>query len=243
MKPAALVGIVIFSVLLSALSARLLALASRTRRIPEFLLGLSTALPLAGYTFGFAGAAVGHGIPAHWVTEVAGSLVDLGFVATVLFVWQVFRRDERWAKGLSLVLSLSLLAMPLVNHWVPWDHGVPAAMIPRSIFRMICYCWAAFESLHYGRLMRKRVQFGLAEPLVADRFNLWGLAHVCLSLMLLLLMAGVRLHFSGSDFDQTCTLTGFVIGLLAAIPLALSFFPTEGYIRHVEARYRRGGLI
>lgn len=239
MKPAALIALAAFSVPIGVVSARLLRLAARTRRTPELLLGLSTALPLLGFTFGFVGAAVGGGIPAPWVTEVAGSICDFGFIATVGFVWRVFRQDEPWAKRLCVALALALLAMPFVNHLVSWNDGIPSAMVPRSVVRTTCYAWAAIESLHYGRLMRRRVSFGLAEPLVADRFSLWGFAHVCLALMLLLVMAGVKLHLSGADFARLCTFTGLSLGLVASIPLMLSFFPPLRYARHVERRYRR----
>lgn len=242
-KPAALVALFFFSSILGLVSARLLGLAVRTRRMPELLLGLSTALPLMGFTIGFVGAAVGHGIPAGWVTELGGSLCDLGFIATIGFVWRVFRKDERWAGVLSFVLASSLLVMPAINHWVPWEHGVPSAMVPRGILRTICYGWAAWESLRYANLMRRRVRFGLAEPLLADRFSLWGFAHLCLALTLLLLMAGVRLHLGGADFAQFCTISGVLMGFLAAVPLTLSFFPPEGYARHVVQRYRREGAI
>ncbi|HMY16292.1 MAG TPA: hypothetical protein PKA58_08165 [Polyangium sp.] len=242
MKPAALVALLLIASLLGLVSARLLRLAARTRQWPEFLLGLSTGLPLGGYVFGFFGAALGHGVPAPWVTELAGGLVDLGFIATVVFVWFVFRRDERWAKAVSVVLAMALLSMPLINHWVPWDHGVPSALVPRSILRMSCYAWAAIESLWYARLMRRRVRFGLAEPLLADRFSLWGFTHICFGLMLMLIMIGVKLHLSGGDFARLCTFSGFFLGIVAAIPLVLSFFPPERYVRYVETRYRLEGL-
>jgi hypothetical protein len=238
-KPAALVALAIFSVLLGLVSARLLRLALRTRRSPELLLGLSTSLPLTSYVIGFVGAAVGQGTPARWVTEVAGSICDLGFVATIGFVWVVFRWEERWAKILATVLALGLLAMPLVNHYVPWDGGVPSAMVPRTILRTSCYAWAAIESLQYARLMRRRVRFGLAEPIVADRFQLWGFAHICLALTLLLIMVGVNLHLSGADFARLCTFLGFSLGLLAAVPLTLSFFPPDRYVEHIEKHYRQ----
>lgn len=238
-KPAAFVALPIFFVLFGLVSARLLVLAARTRLIPELLLGLSTALPLAGFTFGFVGAAVGGGVPPLWVTDVGGAVCDLGFIATVGFVWRVFRKDERWAKGLSLVLSLALVSMPLFNHWANWENGVPPAMVPRSVVRTICYAWAAAESLRYAGLMRRRVRFGLAEPLLADRFQLWGSAHICFGFMLLLIMAGVKLHLSGAQFAQFFTLSGFVLGVLAVAQLMLSFFPPERYAQYIEARYRQ----
>lgn len=239
MKPAAVVVLLIFSLLLSFVAARLLGLAARTRRTPELLLGLSMALPVAGYTFGFLCAAASHGIPPKWASEAAGAFCDLGFIATVGFVWRVFRQKERWAAALSLFITLGFAAMPFVNHFVSWDGGVPAALVPRSMLRTLCYGWAAVESLHYARLMRRRVRFGLAEPLVADRFSLWGFYHVCFALMLLLVMAGVRLHFSGADFARFCTFAGISCGLFASVPLMLSFFPPDRYARYVEQRYRR----
>src|SRR5690606_20805257 len=133
------------------------------------LLGLSVAFPLVGFSCAVTSAVVGGGIPAKWMTEAAGAFCDLGFIATIGFVWRVFRRDEIWAKALSVIITLAFVAMPFVNHIVPWDNGVPSALVARGVLRTICYAWAAIESLHYARLMRRRVRFGLAEPLVADR--------------------------------------------------------------------------
>jgi hypothetical protein len=232
----------VFALLLGTLSVRLLMLAARTRRSPELLLGLSIALPLVGYTFGVGGAAIGAGVPSRWVAEVAGTFCDLGFVSTVGFVWIVFRRQETWAKALALTITLAFAAMPFINHYVAWEGGVPSALVVRSVLRTVCYSWAAVESLRYARMMRRRVQFGLAEPIVADRFRLWGLVHVCLSLMIVLIMAGVKLHLGGAEFARFFTFSGFSIGLIASIPLILSFFPPERYARYVERRYRRLGV-
>jgi hypothetical protein len=238
-KPAVIAALAVFALLLGFVSARLLSLAAHTRRAPELFLGLSTALPLVGYGIGFAGAAIGGGVPARWTTEIGGSLCDLGFVATLAFVWVVFRREERWARIVGLVLALGLFAMPFVNHFVVWSDGIPSAMVPRSILRTFCYGWAAFESLYYARLMQRRIRFGLAEPIVADRFYLWGFAHICFSLMLLLVMGGVKLHLSGAKFADFCTLAGFAFALFAAVLLTLSFFPPNRYVRYVEKRHSR----
>jgi hypothetical protein len=147
-----------------------------------------------------------------------------------------------WAKGLALTIALSFAAMPFINHYIAWEGGVPSALVARSVLRSISYAWAAVESLRYARMMRRRVRFGLAEPIVADRFSLWGLAHLCLSLMIVLIMAGVKLHLGRADFARFFTFSGFSIGLIASIPLILSFFPPERYARYVERRYRRLGV-
>lgn len=239
MKLAALVPLAILALLLGLLSARLLGLAARTRRTPELFLGLSIAFPLTGFMFGVGGAVVGQGVPTRWVAEAAGAFCDLGFVSTVGFVCLVFRRQERWALALALLIACGFVSMPFVNHFVAWENGVPSALVARSVLRTLCYSWAAFESLHYAHLMRRRVRFGLADPLVADRFTLWGLAHFCLALMLLLVMGGVRLHLSGAGFASLCTLSGLSMGVVAGVPLILSFFPPDRYVRYVERRSHR----
>ncbi len=238
MKQYVLLALALFALSIGAVSVRLLGLAWRTRKAPELLLGLSTAFPLVGYSLAVFGTALGQGVTAKWITEVTGAFCDIGFIATIGFVWLVFRREERWAKALSFAIVLSFAAMPFINHFVAWQDRVPSALVPRGALRSICYAWAAFESLQYAQIMRRRVRYGLAEPLVADRFTLWGLAHLCLVFMLLLLMAGVKLHLSGADFARACTVSGFVFGVLGAVPLMLSFFPPNAYARYVEKRFR-----
>jgi len=215
----------------------MLALAARTRKAPEFLLGLSLVLPIVGYaTMVVTTRAAGGEPPRFWI-EVGAGIIDAGFVAVVGFVWLVFRPDEAWARGFAALLALGCLSMPVVNHLVPWSGGLPSAMGPRAALRTAAYFWASVEALRYARLMARRVRFGLAEPLVADRFRLWGIAHLFAAVMIGFFTLGGALHVRHNVWADACAWVATASGLPATFSLALSFFPPAFYVRAVERRF------
>ncbi|MDI1478662.1 hypothetical protein [Polyangium sp. y55x31] len=240
MKPFTLIVLVVFGLVTAAVAVRLLGLAARTRKAPELLLGLSMLLPLVGYSIQVSSAVTRGGTPAPLAVEIGGLVVDTGFLTVAVFVWLVFRREEIWAQVLSFLLVIVGLAMPVVNHVVPWSNGLPSALWPRAVLRTICYGWAAVEALRYAALMRKRVRFGLAEPIVADRFVLWGVGHLCATLMLDGLTAGGALHVQQSRFADVFLVGGAAFGVPAMLAIGLSFFPPVAYVRYVERRLGAG---
>jgi hypothetical protein len=238
LKPFSLVALALFALVSGAVCLRMLRLAARTRRPPELFLGLSFLFQLGGYLVMVAGAAWSLGPPSRSVVEAAAIPTDLGFVAEVAFVWIVFRREEGWARALACLLALGCLAMPVVNHFVPWPDGVPSAAWPRAAVRTACHGWAAVEALRYARLMRKRVRFGLAEPVVADRFFLWGLGSASAALMQDTLTAGGALYVRQAQEGHPLLWIGATFGLIAAVAFGLSFFPPAAYARYVARRMR-----
>jgi hypothetical protein len=215
---------------------RTLRVAARTRRAPELLFGLSFLFQLLGYAAVVVAAAASQGPPPRAAVEAGALVVDLGFIAEVGFVWFVFRRDEGWARVLAGALALASLAMPVLNHVVPWADGVPSAAWPRAIVRSACYSWAALEAFRYARLMWRRVRFGLAEPLVADRFFLWGLGSASAALMQGTLTMGGAIYVRAAEGGHVFFWSGAAFGLIASIAFGLSFFPPAAYRRYVERR-------
>jgi hypothetical protein len=240
MKPFSLVVVAVFALVAGSAAARLLGLAARTRKAPELLLGLSLLLPLTGFATMVVAAKVGGDTPSRSTMEASGVIIDLGYIAVASFVWLVFRREEGWARALAGALALAGLAMPIANHFLPWPDRFPPTFLPRAILRTACDLWAAFEALGYARLMRKRVRFGLAEPLVADRFRLWGVGHLTAAVMLDGFTVGALLWVRRSDTADVFTWIGAGFGLVTAILFTLSFFPPAAYVRWVERRAAAG---
>lgn len=241
MNPFTLLALAVFALVMSAAAVRLLWLSANTRKAPELLLGLSLSLPLSGYALMVAGALRAGGKPPPSLVEVGGGLIDAGFIGVVAFVWLVFRREETWAGLLGAALVLGGLSMPVVNHALPWSGGIPAVIWPRAILRTVSCGWAAFEALRYAGLMRRRVRFGLAEPLVADRFALWGLGYLCLAVMLGSFTAGAALHMRDASYADAFTVAGAALGVPASLAMGLSFFPPTSYVRWVERKFRPEG--
>jgi hypothetical protein len=240
LKPFTLVVLAVFGLVAAAVAARLLGLAVRTRKAPELLLGLSMFLPLAGYSIMVTSAVARGGQPTTFAVELGGLVVDTGFLTVAAFVWRVFRPGEAWARAFAVLLGAFALGMPVVNHFVPWSNGLPSALWPRAVLRTLCYGWAAVEALRYAGLMRKRVRFGLAEPVVADRFGLWGFGYLFAALMVDGLTAGGALHVTKSRLADAFLVSGAALGVPAMLAMGLSFFPPDAYVRYVERRLGAG---
>jgi len=92
--------------------------------------------------------------------------------------------------------------------------------------RLILYGWATYESLRQYALARRRVRIGLTEPLVANRFLLWGIGTSA--------ALGIWLHAFWSELlrrpDPTETyLVITALGSACALAIWLAFFPPRAY--------------
>ena len=103
--------------------------------------------------------------------------------------------------------------------------------------------WSALESLRYHRIMRRRMQLGLADPVVTESFRLWGLGAGAAFAGSLLGLAARALTGHGAAEFPILNLVLSLLGLVAAIAMWLAFLPTPAYLRFVEARGRRAGAL
>jgi hypothetical protein len=174
----------------SALVAvRLLMLAVRTGREPERLLGgaiLCTAV--LGYGVLIANIVQrGDRIGADATTLTvflsgAGRLLhDFGVTLFLVFVVRVFRPEEAWAKALAGGMTALLWGGALWGgatgsfRYELQAVGKPAWWCEYAVIWTYAV-WSMLEAYRYWGAMRRRVALGLAEPLVANRFFLWGTA-------------------------------------------------------------------
>jgi hypothetical protein len=175
-------------VLVSAVvSLRLLWLARRTRQRPELLLGggiLGTAVLGYGTLITAMILRGGLGAVATNLLErslhCAGQVMhDAGVSMVILFVLTVFRPHDRWARVLAgtalLVLWTGHAGWELTNRYV--------STLPGNGFWWLRYSviwtyplWTMVESYRYYGMLRRRRALGLADPLVTNRFFLWGSA-------------------------------------------------------------------
>ncbi|HBZ72491.1 MAG TPA: hypothetical protein DEP35_23240, partial [Deltaproteobacteria bacterium] len=162
---------------------RLLLLSRRTREFPEFAIGLGLLL-MGG--IGYPMTASARMVPSlsdevrTAIFAFSFSLNWIGTVLMALFNLRVFRPKETWARGFVVAIALSLLASFAFESFSP---GLRAAALRDEGLGLRLYmatmgiplAWAAYESLRYWELLRKRVRLGLADPVVADRMRLWGI--------------------------------------------------------------------
>jgi hypothetical protein len=95
----------------------------------------------------------------------------------------------------------------------------------------LAYGWGALEALRFHLLMRRRVVHGLAEPLVANRFLLWGLyaGGFCVAQLIYC----VSLAFYGAVSNMDVLNAAVVVG--AEVAFFLAVFPPAWYARRVSA--------
>lgn len=238
-----LVATAIFVLVSAVVAARLLLLSRRTRERPERLLGLGIlGTAVLGYGVliaamilrGGAGAlATTPGVRA--LTAVGNLLHDAGVSMIVLFVLTAFRPSERWARALA-----GLLLLALWGGHLGWElsNGYRSSA-PGNAFWWIRYSviwsyplWMMIESYRYYGLMRRRCALGLADPLVTNRFFLWGSASLGTALATwtasvpFWLVGRPELAVAWSPVIQIATAT---LGVITVTIYALTFFAPAWY--------------
>lgn len=220
------------------LGLRLLRLASKTRGVPE--LAMAGSFLLGGF-LGFMLILIGN--PAagldfdaslsEMLFRLGISLLGVGVCCTYIFVWQTFHPRSAAVRA----LTLSAMACILGSLWAIWSAPIVEALIsPVNLFgealRTGGLLWGSMEALRYYAAMRRRLALGLADPVVTNRFLLWGIA----------MGAGVITSLTGLFM----TLSGLVspeswpylfLGIFATVsPVAqwLAFFPPRGYCEWVQ---------
>ena len=162
--------------------------------------------------------------------------------ALYLFTLRVFRRDSRAAR-IGAAFGIAAYAIAAVA--VAWmaasleagSHYPPAL---RSIIVLGALAaggalgWAATESLLYYRMARRRVTLGLAEPLVANRFLLWGTGCVLATLMIVLIVTFIGAGFTFEAPALQLSTSFCTLG--TGVSFYLAFSPPDRYESWLCAR-------
>lgn len=225
--------------------ARLLLLASRTRQLPELVLGFGL--------FAMGGIATPAGALARAPLEMGANtpalllfvqslIMALGTGGFTLFTQRVFRPTDRWAQALAIALPGAMLAAVVFIGVGPSYAGELANPGPATIVGqlggLIALAWSGAESLRHARMMKRRIVLGLAEPAVENRLRLWGIAMLLATLMS---SATVAAHLFGVSLLNTeAGAAGVGVGgVVAGGALYLAFFPPPFYLRWVTGPLSR----
>ena len=242
-----LLATLLFVGISAVVAVRLLLLARRTRCKPELLLGLGLlGTAVLGYGVLIAAILV-RGIdnafattPLERALQGAGVVLhDLGVTMIVLFVLTVFRPRERWAKGLATALLGALwigsFGWEIENRFRFTGVGNAFWWIRYAVI-WTYPLWTMVESYRYWALMRRRLALGLVDPLVANRFFLWGTGSVGTALATwtastpYFLMGHPALAVAWNPFIQILTAT---FGVATVTVYYLTFFPPAAYRRWI----------
>ena len=230
-----------------AVGVRLTRLALRTKGFPERMLGIAC---LAGPGVVAPCLVVVHAVPHPELLVRAAALVgQIGYAVfcslMVLFTWQCFRPAEVWARrlarasiaavslaaGFGVLRALGLATPEELKDMDHWGFRVI------GLATLVGQVWTGLESFDYYRRMRMRRALGLADPVVTNRFLLWGLVAVNA-----VIASGVPLVvglLGGDSFNDVPTrLAGAAATIAGSVCLQLAFLPPRSY----EAWLRKRAL-
>jgi hypothetical protein len=246
-----LISTVAFCVLCLVIGARLLLLSRRTGGRPERLLGLGLGLTGgAGYGLLIAAALVRRSQPdlVHPLLTAMGVIGrgfhDIGVFAFLSFLLLVFRPGVAWARvmvgGMVATMAVGFTGYLLEGGFV---HGRPEGFwywlewAPIGTYHF----WGAAESFLYYGMMRRRRALGLADPIVVNRFLLWGVASVfaigAIWTSSLLGMLDLTREEQWRLAPYTMSLTSFW-GIGCISTYYLTFFPPAWYRARISAGAR-----
>jgi hypothetical protein len=236
------IGFVAFFVASLACGIRLVALWWKNRELPELLIGLGV-LGIGPVGFGFVtiGQLLGadHGALARVVSGLGVFATSGGVFAKFVFNYKVYHPNRGEVKALVAVVGAVLLA-GFLGQWAGDGFAtltaVDATYLTRSALQIACLLWGAFEALRYWRLMERRQRIGLADPLVTNRFLLWGIGAGAAGVGT---AVGVTAQlWTGRPPLEipAAMLSSSLHGLVAAFAMWFAFLPAERYRRWIEAR-------
>jgi hypothetical protein len=239
----------LFILVSTAIGLRLLLLWRRTRELPEFLIGAGLLMP-AVVTVPFAAFA---GLSSPTVANIHIPTLSIGLLGVaasiallMAFTWRVFRPSSMAAATFALCTSAAALVVcTLFVHSLataPGDTKPGEAYSPYAIAIMllfqIWYAWMAIESLGEWRRAGRRLALGLSDPVLVNRFGLWG----CLGVAQMFGGAiSITFEIAGLDMLRhtlpalALALNGLVTGTL----MLLTFVPPARYLDWLKSRNTR----
>jgi hypothetical protein len=158
-----------------------------------------------------------------------------GVLAKFIFNWRVYHPQSRVASSLVAAVAALLLGLALYRtFWIGFDPGDPVSppQLLQSALLVAALLWGSFESLRYWVLMKRRARLGFADPVVTNRFFLWGLGAGAAGLgaglaTLLSIVAGLSTQAPASVASSSAH------GFVAAMAIWLAFLPPAAYVRWV----------
>ena len=136
-----------------------------------------------------------------------------------------------------LFRSLTAIACILVSISAVWSASIQESLIsPLHLFgeavRLGGLLWGSSEALRYYAAMRRRLALGLADPVVTNRFLLWGVA---MSAGVIASLSGLFMTISGMVNPGAWPY--LVLGISTTIsPVAqwFAFFPPRSYCEWLQ---------
>ncbi len=239
------IGFAAFFVASLTAGLRLVVLWWRTRELPELLIGIGV-LGIGPVGYGLMTMAqlsrAGHPELARWILAGALLAVCTGGFAKYVFNWRVYHPRQplvRWIVWAAGLLLVSCYMTELFTSGFRNQPAQSAVNVARSTLLIGCLLWGSAEALVYWRKMRRRLRLGLADPVVTNRFFLWGLGAGAAGMGTAVGIIAQLVTGLPPLQMPWITLSSSLHGLTAAVALWLAFVPNQAYLKFIEARVRR----
>lgn len=243
MQSAVTLAFLVSLVALLATGGRMLWTWRRTRQLPELAIGLTMLLGATGGVVEITSIRmIEAGADPHtaFLVQAASRLCYmLGSASLFVGLWRIFRPSTRWARALAVGGGLG--SFIICGVWMAGGQhtsvsGPDGPGLAFHLGRMSAYVWGAWESFTYYGRMKRRIKLGLADPLIAHQFWLWGVA----SVFTVVLVAAIIFWFHGlgiTPLDTTAgTLTLMSCSLVIGATIYSAFFPPAFYRKWVASR-------
>jgi hypothetical protein len=236
------IGFGIFFLASLAIGIRLVVLHRRTGRSPELMIGIGIlGIGPAGMALTLMAAAVQRLQPdlSVWLAAFGSLAIAAGSVSAAIFNWRVFRPDSIAARravfglalGYGIGFGLELGTSGFRNPLAPGPSQTTTAFLCTATL-----IWGSLESLLYWDVMKRRERLGLADPLVTNRFLLWGLGIGSAGVGAL--VSALFQLLSGMSFSElpALMLSNSMFGLASAVLMWMAFLPPAFWVRRFAAR-------
>lgn len=172
-------GLALFSlaaVISMVVGLRLLAVAARTRQVPELAVGIVILLELLSAASWAVASTTAMGQLLSTIAGAAAASI-LGLFLVHTFVPQ--SRLARVVLPVLLVASAACILVPSLNAGWGSETFYRQFGWGASLARVFAYAWAAIAAARSRDALRRRARLGLCHPLTASRVGFWAIAAAC----------------------------------------------------------------
>lgn len=223
---AAAAGMGLFTASSLVTGVRLLALARRTRAMPELAIGVAL---LAGGGLAFpilvlASRALPQAPRIGILGLTVGTFLShLGAASLALAVRHLFRPESGWARALHLSLTAVLAGAIAARVFEPERVPSPGYVFwPGMLASLACYAWSAAES--FARARRLQRQAAAGETAARARgYVMWGVAATAACGIFAGVIVGRAIDPLG--FPDGIVIVQAALGVVAATGILLAFLP------------------
>jgi putative Ca2+/H+ antiporter (TMEM165/GDT1 family) len=238
MEDSAYIGGAIAGLFYLIAGIRLMRLSLRTGETPEQLLGVTMLVWSLSYLTWQLPIALGDDWMSLQLFFAGHISEDIGTITFALFLRLVFRSQERWANWLVATVAGCAVFGVIGSAWVgDWEALLPLSnpwWWLESLAFPITVVWMGFEGLHHYRMARQRVRLGLCEPLVCNRYLLWGLTGVAWTIYQVVMIVQQIEYERTQVWSASIDAAVGVIELVAVALISLIFFPPGFYQRWID---------